>query len=149
MPVVDLQLEAGLFIKAWVEPQGSLPKIKSPSVALFYVAARKEATADGIDVDVRLVAAKIALMEVTLQGIFPRSPTEPKSFLHLCANLSAPAHLDGVIDATGRPVRTRVHVSAHHILHRSELNEKWYGEGLSVLDPVSYTHLTLPTNREV
>ena len=63
MPVVDLQLEAGLFIKAWVEPQGSLPKVKSLSVALFYVAGRKEATAEGIDVDVRVVAAKIAIMK--------------------------------------------------------------------------------------
>ena len=101
MPVVDLQLEAGLFIKAWVEPQGSLPKVKSPSVALFYVAGRKEATAEGIDVDVRVVAAKIAIMEIAIQGLFPRSPTEPKAFLHLCASVSAPAHLDGVIDATG------------------------------------------------
>ena len=58
MDAIDLQLTKGMFILAWVQMQPELPRLPNPSVALFYVLDRQERNRDGVDVEVRLLAAR-------------------------------------------------------------------------------------------
>ena len=46
------------------------------------------------------------------------------------------------------PRKTVMEVSAHIEKHEAVCTERWL-ETISRIKPVSYTHLTLPTNREV
>ena len=129
MDAIDTQLQAGVFIQAWVESQPSIPLLKQASVALFYVLGRKDRDGEGIDVTVRLVAARApSLLKALEDGPFPSQGIRD-SALHLCAT-------EECVLRPGPPGITRVHTVAIHVLLRAQLSEAWYKEGVTCLDDI-------------
>ena len=52
------QLKAGMFLIAWIERQPCIANLKQASVALFYVLGAGRVRSDGLDVEVKTVAAR-------------------------------------------------------------------------------------------
>ena len=72
----------------------SIPSVKAANAALFYIVDRRATTAEGIDLDVRVVAAKTQVLEKALEaGPFPNVPVEPKCYLDLAADKGTPGRL--------------------------------------------------------
>ena len=58
MDAADVGIKAGMFLRAWIETQPALPKLRTPSVALFYVLGRGVRDVEGLDIFGRPVAAR-------------------------------------------------------------------------------------------
>ena len=62
-----LQLQAGMYIQAWIQAQPSLPIWKRASVALFYVTGVGKLTSEGMDIDSRPVAARTRALMTAIE----------------------------------------------------------------------------------
>ena len=123
-----------MFVKAWIEPQSSVPNLKRPSASLFYVLGRGDLTSSGLDVDVALIDSRAdSLHRALKEGPFPNTPSEGKTFLHLCSTLECVGQ-PALNPGGGAFPPKRVHAVAIHVYFRAELTEKWYSEGLKELD---------------
>ena len=132
---LDIQLQPGMFVKAWIEPQSNIPSLKRASAALFYVIARGDLRSSGIDVDVELVGSRAdTLYRALKEGPFPEVPLDGKSFLHLCTHSDCVGRPPPAFSDSGGTPITRVHAVAIQVFFKAELNEKWYSDGIKVLD---------------
>ena len=117
-----LQLQAGMFIQAWVEAQPCMPTLKQPSVALFYVTGVGKLIREGMDVEVRPISARTGgLMTAMEKGPFALEGggTSPAA-LHLCAEDTC------VMADEGRLLPyTRLHIFAYQVFTRDQLSKSW------------------------
>ena len=86
LAVTAQQLQAGMFAQAWIEAQPCLPGLKQATAALFYVVGVGKLRSDGMDLEVRALAARTReLMSQLEKGpLSVDSKTGRPAALHLC-----------------------------------------------------------------
>ena len=86
LAVTAQQLQAGMFVQAWIEAQPCLPGLKQATAALFYVCGVGELRSDGMDLEVRAIAARTRelMSELEKGPLSIDSKTGRPAALHLC-----------------------------------------------------------------
>ena len=83
MDAIKAQAEPGIYVLAWIEPQPELAGMKAASMSLFYVMGVGKRLEEGLDLEVRLLAARAPSMAQAIEK--GTNPDSKRSLLHSCS----------------------------------------------------------------
>ena len=108
-----------------------MPSFKQASLALFYVVGASTVRPDGIDVEVKTVAARSQELPSQLEKgpLSIESPGKP-ACLNLCPRLSCVTATESNMDDV------RIHVVADQLLTTGQVTAAWCQESLRILDGI-------------